>query len=249
MEEDILSFEKHLTRLDQYRIWYDVGGSGPAVVLLHGLSGSSRWWARNVPSLAASYRVYVVDLVGFGRSRGQNFLLPEMPELVLRWMDSLGIERAHLIGHSMGGLIAAQIAARQSTLVDRLVLVDAAAVPLGRTIVGSAMRLPQAARYMGFSFLPVLFTDALKAGARTLLRAALDIHRADITGELSRIASRTLIVWGEKDPLVPLERGRRLHKALPAAQFEVIRGAGHNPMWDRPKEFNRLVLEFLRGEK
>jgi pimeloyl-ACP methyl ester carboxylesterase len=148
----------------------------------------------------------------------------------------------------MGGLIAAQIAARQTTLVDRLVLVNAAAVPLGRTMLGSAIRLPVAARYMGFSFLPVLFTDALRAGARTLLRAALDIHHADITAELSRIASRTLILWGEYDPLLPLDRGYRLQAALPEAQFAVIRGAGHNPMWDRPREFNRLVLDFLRGE-
>ncbi len=237
--------EQRVAQVGKARIYYETGGDGPAVVLLHGLSGSSRWWRKNTHALARSFRVYVVDLIGFGRSRGQRFVLEETAGLIAAWMDGLGAERFHLVGHSMGGLVAAELAAQYPERVNRLVLVDAAAVPIGRTLFGSALRLVPAVAYMPLDFLPVLVTDALRAGPLTLLRASYAIHQADITADLARIAARTLIVWGEHDTLLPVERGRALHQALPGSEFVVMRRAGHNPMWDRAEEFNRAVEEFL----
>src|SRR5581483_1554615 len=105
-------------------IAYEVAGSGPPVVLLHGLSGSSRWWRRNIGALAPHRRVYIVDLIGFGASRGQaRFVLAEAAGTLMRWLDLLGLARASLVGHSMGGLIAAELAADAPDRVDRLVLV------------------------------------------------------------------------------------------------------------------------------
>ncbi len=226
-------------------IHYETGGSGEPLVLLHGLSGSSRWWDKNTRALAEHFTVYVVDLIGFGRSRGQRFVLDQTPDLLKRWLGVLGLTHVNVIGHSMGGLISAVMASRYPGLIDRLVLVDAAAVPLGRSIITSAIHLPLALRYAAFDFLPVLISDALRAGPRTLLNATLAIHQADITADLSKIESRVLIVWGEHDELVPLARGEALHQALPKAEFVVIRGAGHNPMWDRADAFNRAVIDFL----
>jgi pimeloyl-ACP methyl ester carboxylesterase len=225
-------------------VHYTAAGSGRPVVLMHGLSGSTRWWHKNIDALSGKFRVYALDLVGFGSSRGL-FSLERAVDLTAAWLERLDGEPAHLVGHSMGGLIAAQLAASTPARVDGLVLVDAVAVPLRRSMVNSAFRLPPAMRYMPLDFLPVLLTDALRAGPLNLLRASLAIHRADITRELGQINSRTLVVWGEHDKLLPLALGERLHRSLPGSRWVVVPGAGHNPMWDRPDTFNQLVADFI----
>ena len=240
-------FEQRMTQVGRDRVYYEVGGDGPAVVLMHGLSGSTRWWARNTAVLAKRFRVYVVDLIGFGRGHGQRFVLENTAGLIAAWLDGIGVDTCHVIGHSMGGLVAAELAAQRPERVDHLVLVDAAALPLGRTIVGSALRLVPALAFMPVDFLPVLVTDALRAGPLTLLRATRAIHQADISADLAHIAARTLIIWGEDDTLLPASRGAELHLALPGSEFVVVRGAGHNPMWDQPARFNRLVTRFLES--
>ena len=84
-------------------IHYQTMGAGKPVIMLHGLSGSGRWWRRNVGFLAEHFQLFLVDLIGFGNSRGQPFALAEAAHGVLEWMDQLEIERAGIMGHSMGG--------------------------------------------------------------------------------------------------------------------------------------------------
>jgi pimeloyl-ACP methyl ester carboxylesterase len=187
--------------------------------------------------------VYVLDLVGFGGNRGR-FVLDQAAEALKRWMDETGMASATIFGHSMGGLIACELAADYPSRVERLVLVDAAAWPLRlrprrRRVLG-AMVGPFT---MPLRFHPVLVADAWRAGPRTT--ALRQLEAADVRAKLDHVHHPALAVWGARDTLVPVEDGRLLTRALPNARFEVIRGAGHNPMWDRPLEFNRLALEFL----
>jgi pimeloyl-ACP methyl ester carboxylesterase len=243
-------FERRYLDVSGARVYYQVAGSGDAVVLIHGLSGSGRWWRRNAPALAARFRVFVIDLVGFGRSRGP-FKLAEGTDVLADWMTQVGLRRAHLVGHSMGGYLAADLAASAADRdldVDRLVLVDAAAFPLGWRPVRHATSLLRAVRYMDPSFLPVLATDALRAGPRTLLLAAREVTETDLEARCAEIGAPTLVVWGEHDRVVPPAVGERLTECLPDAELVVIEGAGHNPMWDRPAAFNEAVLGFLTGE-
>ena len=238
-------FEQRYLRLDGARIHYQSGGAGEPLVLLHGLSGSSRWWAHNVAALSERFHVYVVDLIGYGQSRGQRFSLHKAGALIGNLLDALAIERVNLMGHSMGGYIAGELAAHHPERVDRLVLVDALAVPVGRTLARSAVGLVESLRYLPMDFLPVLVGDALRAGPHTLARSILEIQQADLTSMLSHIQARTLIVWGEHDKLLPVERGEILHRALPLAEYRVVERAGHNPMWDQPEIFNQAVIAFL----
>jgi pimeloyl-ACP methyl ester carboxylesterase len=109
-------------------------GAGPPLILLHGLAGSARWWSRNLPSLSRFFRVIAIDLPGFGAShRGHWLDLDEVADQLVATMGQLGIDRASVIGHSMGGLIAGGLAADHPERVDRLILVDAAFLSLGRT--------------------------------------------------------------------------------------------------------------------
>lgn len=249
------NFESHRFAVDSRMLFYQVAGDGPPVVLVHGLSGSGRWWRKNVQELARRFRVYVVDLPGFGSSRargpawvrGGQFVLGEAAHVLLHWLDAQRLETFHLIGHSMGGYISADLAAHFPERVERLVLVDAAAVPIRQPLARSALQLASTVSYLPADFLPVLVSDSLKAGPLTLFSAIREILASDITGKLAQIQADLLIVWGEYDTLLPVAMGEELHRRLPSARFEVIRGAGHNPMWDRPEVFNPLVLDFLAG--
>lgn len=200
-------------------------------------------------ALADHFRVYQVDLMGFGRSRSLPFALDRAELRVAEWLDSLHAAPFHLIGHSMGGLISAQVAMQAPELVKRLVLVDAVAVSTGRTISGSAVGLLRGMRYTPRDFYPILLQDALRAGPVTLLRATFAIHRVDISTDLEKIQAPTLIVWGEHDTLLPVALGQALHRSLPQSELVVLSGAGHNAMWDRAAAFNQVVLRFLSADE
>ena len=228
---------------------YEVAGEGDPVVLVHGLSGSTRWWDRNVPDLAKHYRVYLVNLPGFGsfRRRAQRFVLAEATSWLHSWMEAVGLEEAHLVGHSMGGYLSLKLAAWRPKTVRKLVLVDPAGMPSGRTMIGHLGPLLLSARYARPTFLPVLVRDALYAGPFTLWRTARDLLAEDARGELGRIGMPTLLVWGDRDPLIPPSIGDVMRAEIPDSRLLVIEGAGHNPMFDCPEAFNGALLAFLAG--
>jgi pimeloyl-ACP methyl ester carboxylesterase len=242
--------QRRRVRVGPATIAYEVAGAGPPVILVHGLSGSGRWWRRTVGALTPHRRVYVVDLIGFGASRaGIPFTLAEAAGYLLRWMDQLDLERASLVGHSMGGLIAAELAADAPDRIDRLVLVDPAALPFETHYLTHALSLIRELRYISPSFLPVLLADALRAGPITLWRAAAALLLTDMRPKLARISAPTLVIWGEHDALVPMKLAKQLASYLRYEQLVVVKGAGHVPMWDRPQAFNRALTEFLLADQ
>src|SRR5687768_11410363 len=178
---------QRLAKVGPLTVHYEVAGEGPAVVLIHGLSGSGRWWAYNVPALAQQYQVYNVDLIGFGRSRGQRLVLREAGNWLAEWLQVAEIKRAHLVGHSMGGYIATEVAATAPEAVRRLVLVDALVLPMGPGLVRHALDLAQAIRFVSPNFLPVLVGDALRAGPRTMWQATQEVLSADLSDQLGAV--------------------------------------------------------------
>ncbi len=246
-------FRASVADVGDYRIhWLEAGEGSPPVVLLHGLSGSSRWWQRNVGAVAGRHRVVLPDVIGFGRSRCPGPLpdVPGLAEVLAGWAAGLGDGRVRLVGHSMGGQLAIHVAARHPELVERLVLVDAAGIPrplTPRQMARFAYEMTPPHRWGDPRFLPVIVGDALKAGAFTILRALRHIVRDDVRPLLSAIAAPTLVVWGERDSIIPLEHGRRMRAAIPDARLLVLKRAYHNPMVDRPEEFNAALLAFLDG--
>ena len=247
MEEHVKTIRR-LANVGPLTVHYEVTGEGPAVVLIHGLSGSGRWWAYNVPVLAQRYQVYNVDVVGFGRSRGQRLVLREAGDWLVEWLNVVGITQAHIVGHSMGGYIATDVAARAPERVRRLVLVDALVLPMGPGLVRHAVDLARALRYMSLNFLPVLLGDALRAGSRTMWSATREVLSADLSHRLDAVQAKTMVVWGEKDSLLNPKLGHELAERLARACFVCVEGAGHNPMWDRPHRFNELLLDFLSDD-
>jgi pimeloyl-ACP methyl ester carboxylesterase len=234
-----------VTRRGTVVLHHEAHGSGPPLVLIHGLCGSTRWWRRNLSALAASHRVYVVDLAGFGGSHASRFVLEDAAATLRGFLAGAGVPRADVIGHSMGGLVAAELAADYPEAVDRLVLVDAAGLPLARSFAEQAFGVLRAAPRIPLGLYPVLVDDTRRAGLVSTLRLAHRLAGADLSRKLGSIAAPTLVVWGEDDTIVPLRVGVALAQAIPHARIEVLPHAGHVPMWETPDTWNRLVLSFL----
>jgi pimeloyl-ACP methyl ester carboxylesterase len=231
-------------------ISYEAAGEGEPVVFVHGLSGSTRWWYRNVRTIAERHRIYLVDLPGFGtmRSLRGRFVLAETATWLSEWMEAAGLERAHLVGHSMGGYASVRLAASRPELVRRLVLVAPAGVPAERSMLGHLVPLLLTVRHATPAFLAVLVQDALRMGPMTLWRGARDLLAEDVRGDLRNIEAPTLLVWGENDPLIPPAVGDLLREEISNSRLLLLQRAGHVPMFDQPKEFDAALLTFLSGE-
>lgn len=236
--------------IEGQRVSYRVAGKGDPVILVHGLSASSLWWQRNVPSLAQRYRVYLVDLPGFGTTHypRSQFALKKAGIWLLRWMEAVELERAHFIGHSMGGYICMWIASHRPEVVERLVLVSPAVIHQRRTIFSYLVPLLISIRQLTPSFFWILLFDGLRAGPVTILRAASDLLAQDVRKDMKSVVAPTLLVWGENDLLVPPTLGVMIREQIAHAQLFLLKEAGHVSMFERPAEFNAALLAFLEGE-
>jgi 2-hydroxy-6-oxonona-2,4-dienedioate hydrolase len=237
----------HLDSVDGVQVgWIETGDpDAPPVVLVHGLGASGQWWARTLPSLRTRMRARVVDLTGFGRSRGQAFRLDRAAETLASWADRIGLARAAWVGHSLGGMVVADLAARRPDLVERLVLVDAAGLPVSKRVLPHLLHVIRGGRHLPIRVYPIALAGVLLSGPLTIARAGHQILASDLRERLRRIAAPTLVIWGSEDRLLPPEVGDRLAATIPRARLEVIEGAGHSPMWERPTEFERTLVGFL----
>ncbi|HEX2165798.1 MAG TPA: alpha/beta hydrolase, partial [Longimicrobiales bacterium] len=210
--------EMRQTRIGEFRIQSEHMGSGPAVVLLHGLSGSCRWWRFTTPALSRRYSVHIPELVGFGGSRrpGRQPDVPELANVMAEWLSEMDLKETALVGHSMGGQIAINIAAEHG-MPERLVLVSASGLPRDWTLRDAGRFVARALPPRSWGspmFVPTIAVDALRAGPRALLLATRHLLSDDVTDLLPRIACPTLLIWGELDPLVPVEHGRAMFESI-----------------------------------
>lgn len=242
-------------------------GSGPVVVLLHGLGGNSSNWAFNIPALAKKFRLIVPDQIGFGSSDKPliNYRVGTYADFLDKFLEGLKVERASLVGNSMGGWVAALYALKYPKRVEKVVLVDAAGFAPPKEFDLSALSglnpstREQAKYLMGLVFFnPLLKSDAAADATLTARMSAGDgytiqslvesIYRNEdmLDGKLAGIKQPTLIVWGREDGLTPLAReGEKYRKEMPSAQFVVFEQCGHVPQVEKAAEFNAAVLKFL----
>ena len=241
---------EHRVRVGDDVVPYEVVGEGEPVIMVHGLGGSSRCWARTLPALASRYRVFLVDLPGFGRLRRlhRRFTLDTAASWLREWLRAADVGRAHLIGHSMGAFISAQIAAASPELVDRLVLVSAAGIPTGRSLADCIRRVPGGWRHRAPGTWRLVLIDALLTRPSVVMRTARALLTQDLRTTLAEIRAPTLVVWGADDPMMPVECAAAFRNGIPGARAVLLPRAGHLPMISRPEEFNRALRSFLAGE-
>lgn len=235
-------------RVDGHVVRYRALGDGPPVVLVHGLGGSPRWWSRTTHALAEVHRVIVPELPGFGFGLGAGrapFRLAEAPDVLRALMDGLGLGSARLVGHSLGALVCAGLAARAPRRVERLVLIAPPLRCAGAGLLGNALPLARTLLGLPLAATVTVATDIAARSPLALLRAAAELLGTEHASELARILAPTLVLWGARDVLVPASGATELAALVPGARLRLIPGAGHVPMLDRPDEVTRELRDFL----
>jgi pimeloyl-ACP methyl ester carboxylesterase len=269
--------------LHGHAVSYCRAGEGPAVVLLHGIGSSSLTWDSVASALTERHDVIAPDFLGHGASakpRG-DYSLGAFAGGIRDLLQLIGVERATIVGHSLGGGVAMQLAYQHPELCERLVLVSSGGLghsvsPLLRAaaLPGSEWVLPivaGAAGGVGAKVGGVLARVGLRAGNdvaevgrgmadlgdREARLAFLDTLRAVVGPGGQRVSALDrlylaadlplLIVWGERDPIIPVGHGRRAHAAVPGSEMLEIPGAGHFPQLDDPAGFVAAVSRFIAG--
>jgi pimeloyl-ACP methyl ester carboxylesterase len=258
------------------------GGSGPVVLLVHGMAGSSATWRFVMPRLAERFTVVAPDLLGHGESakpRG-DYSLGAFASGLRDLLDALGHERATVIGQSLGGGIAMQFAYQFPERCERLVLVSSGGLGDEVSLLLRALTLP-GVEYL----LPVLCArqlhdagsaivgwigrlglrpaphvaemwesygsladDATRAAFMHTLRAVVDVTGQRVSArDRLHLATElpTLIVWGDRDPIIPVHHASATRDLLPGSRLEIFEGVGHYPHCERPERFVAAVSEFM----
>jgi 3-oxoadipate enol-lactonase len=247
---------------------YERAGQGPLVVLLHGIGGSGRSWRHQLTGLADAFTVVAWDARGYGGSSDppEGWTIADFADDLAALLDQLGTERAHVVGMSMGGVIALAFAARHPQRLARLVLADTycggGTLPpaerqarLERRLAAVASgSLAQFARERAGEVLSSQAPPALRAEVKAIMaalhpagyrQAAIALANADYRPVLSSITAPTLVIWGSEDRVLSRAESERLAAGIPGARLAIIEGAGHASNQERPEEFNRLVRAFL----
>jgi pimeloyl-ACP methyl ester carboxylesterase len=240
--------------LNGISIAYERHGKGRPLVLLHGYPLDHSIWEPLVPLLENDFDVILPDLRGFGKSQagGQNYAISDFAADVAGLLDQLEIEKAAVVGHSMGGYAALAFARAYPGRLAGLGLVSSQA--LADTPEGKARRYKQAEAILANGVSDVAETMSPKLTARLDLQAwskALIMHqppaglalalramaeRPDSTSLLSGFASPFILVHGLADALIPIERARSVKAAAPGAHLTEIPDAGHLPMMEAPQK-------------
>jgi len=241
--------------------------ANPTVVFIHGLGGNTDNWAFNTPALAAKYHVVALDQVGFGKSDKPliNYRIGTYADFLDKFLTELKIEKATLVGNSLGGWIGALYALKYPNKVEKLVLVDAAGFappkdfdyralqnlnPSTREQVRETLKLViynQA--LVNDAFVDSGITNRVSAGDGYTIQALIDsIKRGEdfLDGKLKDLKKPTLIVWGKQDGLTTLvEFGERFKREIPGAELIVYDQCGHIPMVEKAADFNADLMKFL----
>ena len=259
-----MAFERKFVTVGGARIEYLIGGSGAPMVWLHGSEGNLGW-LRVHDELARSFTVYVPTHPGFAGSERPSWLesFVDLSRFYLWIFQELGLSKATLAGHFIGGWLAAEMAVMSPQFVARLLLIDAAGLrPHGGEILDIFLHGSEATRRLSFfdvknvSDYDLLFGSKPTAEARevhVINREAAtrycwkpymhDPALPPLLGRLSNI--RTLVIWGREDRIVPLECGELYRKAVYGAELAVIDRCGHFPHLEKPAEFWRALSTFL----
>ena len=270
--------ESRYCTADGLRLRYVRAGRGETVVLLHGIGSSAYSWSEVLPELARRFDVVALDMPGFGLSDQPAQLdFARLVRGVVGALDQLGIERAHLVGNSLGGAVAVAVAARHPERVARLVLIDSAGfnveaderppllkligavpapilepLPVRRPMLRAALRRvfhdrARVTEERVEEYMAPLFRPGSLRALKSLLTSRAE-EAADFAGLAARVRAPTLILWGYEDRWIPVEDAELFRAAIPRSSAIILRRCGHVPQEERPVETQALVASFLAGK-
>jgi pimeloyl-ACP methyl ester carboxylesterase len=268
-------------RIHGHDVGFRMAGEGPVLLLIHGMAGSSRSWREVMPQLAKDHTVLAPDLLGHGQSAKPlgDYSLGAHASGLRDLLGALRIDRATVVGQSLGGGVAMQLAYQHPEIAERLVLVNSGG--LGRDV----SRLLRLFTLPGMEYLmPVLFPVFVRDRGRALmqslhrrglraphlaemwrayeslgepenraafvktLRAVIDPGGQAVSAK-DRLylteALPTLIMWGDKDPIIPVQHAHDAAELMPGCRLEIFEGVGHFPHVEAPARFVDVLTDFL----
>ena len=280
-----IDWPAHLNRIeiDGTSVNYvDIGEEGGhrPIVFVHGLSGQWQNWLENIPRFAQERRVVAMDLPGHGMTEmpREKITIELYGNFVADLCRRLDLAPAVVVGNSMGGFVAAEVAIRAPEIVERLMLLSAAGISqidiakrpalaagkaagflataniaqkrwiarrrvLRHWVMSLIVRHPSAIK--ADAMFEALMKGADKPGFEDALRACLEY---DFRDRLPQIGSPTLVIWGEKDMIIPVKDADAFVSMIEGARKVILEDTGHVPMFERPRAFNELLREFLDYE-
>jgi 3-oxoadipate enol-lactonase len=253
-------------RVNGIDVYYESTGDGPAVLLLHGLGSSTEDWGYQIPALAGSHRVIVMDVRGHGRSSkpAGPYSVKQFAEDAVGVLRALDAAPAHVVGLSMGGMIAFQMALDSSSAVRSLTIVNSGPAMIMRTLrqkiliqsryaIVKIFGMRKLARMVAGPLFPKpeqagllkKFEDHVAANdPRAYLDSLSAINGWSVAERIGKIACPVLIVASDHD-YTPVEWKRAYAAQIPGARVAVLQDSRHAGTLDQPEQFNRILLEFL----
>jgi len=248
------------------RVHTRIGGQGDPLLVLHG-AGGDRGWTRWLAQVSERFTVWAPTHPGFGRSDDADWMdgIDDLARFYLWFIETAKLGRPHLLGHSIGGWTAAEMATMSPGAIDRLVLV----APVGlkpetgeildifyfspaqllTMMVHDAKTVPEWQELFGRPPTPEeveIATRNREMAARLTWKPYM--HNPRLANFLPRVTNPALIVWGREDRAVPVECGEQYRRGLPNAKLTVLEHCGHLPPIEHPDAFARLVVDFLGGD-
>jgi pimeloyl-ACP methyl ester carboxylesterase len=255
-------------RVNNIKLFYRVNGEGPAVLLIHGLGGDIRGWEFQEDELAKHFTLLMPELRGHGRSGG-----PDAPVVTAKmfaedlavFLKTLGYDDVHVVGHSMGGVIAQQFTLDFPELVRKLVLIDTAPKITEETIdevyswreaqvEGGQEAYHLAATKSTYSeefiennrdLIDYLLNREDLVNEEGVLAAGLGLASFDVTEKLSDIRVETLIIHGESDRIIDYSLGKILHEEIPNSELVSFPKCGHSPTVEKREILGQILIDFL----
>lgn len=261
--------------LDGLSTHYTEKGSGEPVILLHGFFFDHNMWNASIDILAKNYKVYAIDLWGFGYSTRKplDYGYSLYTEQLKMFMDIFNIQRASLIGQSMGAGTIMNFTISNRKRVEKIILVNAAGMPNELPLMGKISNLPGVGELMyglnsdfirkftlgnNFLYNKHLITEEyyekltrfhkIKGSSEVMLAVTRKQFFDTLIEEIKILGNMDvpiLIVWGKNEKSIPLPIGQDLHRMLKDSRFEVLDQAGHCSNMDQPERFNQITLDFL----
>jgi len=254
-------------KVGEIKIRYiEEGGSNGTIVLIHGLGGFAERWSAVIPLLSKKYRVIALDLPGYGYSEKPSidYTLEFFSKFIFDFLDKLGLSKANMIGSSLGGQIVAECAITQNKIVQKIVLVSPAGVM--RSSTPSLDAYSMAALYPTYDTVKTAYEmmagsnkkvsddtigDFIKRmtqpNAKMVFMSTILALKnlPPITDRLSNIVIPTLLIWGERDTMIPVKYAHDFASSIKNCQLEIMENCGHTPHVEEPIKFSEKVLNFL----
>lgn len=258
------SLKSRTVKVGELNIRYFTGGQGEPLVVIHGGANGASAWLQNAVELSKHYRVYIPDLPGFGdsESMSDDFCLPEFVTFVEEFSNSVGLQRFHLMGHSLGGGIALYYALKFPHRIMRLVLVSSLCLGKEMALWARVLSSSCVFRFLGEAehaiikaviwlvklfYAPFKFINPFSRSRMGIGRSIMSLNGQTniLLNQLSRLLMPTLLVWGAKDSIIPVSHAYAAARLIPDCQLHVFEGCGHSVYRQKVPEFSQLLKKFL----